>query len=74
MSFAVYREGVAVVCVSTVSAGTTGGSKEDPQLSQQQQQPDQQAHTVSTIRDWASFRPANAKTIQLLICYIFIQT
>lgn len=42
-------EGLAVVRVSRVSAGAPGGSEEDPQLSQHQQQSDQQARTVSTI-------------------------
>lgn len=36
-------EGIAVVCVSRVSAGAPRGAEKDPQLSQHQQQPDKQA-------------------------------
>lgn len=42
-------EGIAVVCVSRVSAGAPRGAEEDPQLSQHQQQSDKQACTVSII-------------------------
>lgn len=49
MFVSVSGEGIAVVCVSRVSAGTPRGAEEDAQLSQYQQQSDKQACTVSKI-------------------------
>lgn len=71
----VRREGIAVVCVSRVSAGAPWGAEEDPQLSQHQQQPDQHAGTVSTITQFMSVQQGhnkyyyfNSEFVFFLIC------
>lgn len=49
MFVSVSGEGIAVVCLSRVSAGTPRGAEEDPQLSQHQHPSVKQACTVSII-------------------------